>query len=744
MFKKLIAGIVITMMLVVQLTGTVFAASDDVKAALTELQSLGDNEKKAILYSLWVNGVAEIADNDAVTVSGVYSSIEASMGGQWSVIVDTNNDGLPANTIKASSLEILIQKLINNKETISNYYQIIKNYATKAEVRNFLGLDPGVTEAELTAAMLPYKVEILQLSGSQFIRYGNVASSLSEKLVANTEYADLQAVFTILLADVNDMVDDLAVRLNTNMATYGVSTTDIIYFLEIYDLYHAPSTVVAATPTPESTATPEPTAAPTPAPTEEPTATIPPEAVEIVGNINDTTNNINNETDPNTALDMAVELINNTIAEVEDLADQGISTQAVTEALETAADTALAKVNTQTVAATVSEGTSTAIIDTAEADELIAMLDVIAATTEELNTGLALVSSDARIESVLNINVEVTDTAMTASSAQLPVSLLTAATGLAIDRIAVDTGIAIISITPDAITTSGETTVTLSAAKVNTDTLSDEQKATVGENQVYEFKAFAGTTNITAFNKPVEISVPYILKAGETGENITVFFMNDNGELENVIGTYNAATQSVTFTTLHFSKYIIKENIVTFSDLSTAEWARSNIQTMAAKGIIAGIGGGKYAPSDNLTRAQFATLIVKAFKLEDATAENVFTDVESTKWYYSAVVSANKAGIVTGYAGKFNPDAYVTRQEMATMAARALVSVKGKDLSADSGKYLAKFTDKELLAAYAVDGANLTAKYGVIGGKNGNLFDPKGFATRAEAAAVIYRLFNIE
>ena len=415
------------------------------------------------------------------------------------------------------------------------------------------------------------------------------------------------------------------------------------------------------------------------------------------------------------------------------------------ESLETAAEAALSKVNTRTVTATVTAGTSAAVIDTATADDLIAGLDVIVETAAKLNTELAKASSDAKIESVLSIKVSAADTAVTVSTAQLPVSLLTAAAGKAIDRIAVDTGIATISIAPDAIATEGQDTVTLSAAKVDAASLTTEQKAAAGDNQVYEFGALAGSTKITSFSKPVEITVPYTLKDGETAGNITVFYMDSEGKLVNVIGTYNETTRSVSFTTSHFSKYIVKENKVTFSDLSKAEWARVNIESMAAKGIISGIGGGKYAPSDKLTRAQFAALIVRAYRLEDTTAANVFTDVKSTDWFYGAVVSAYKAGIVNGTtATTFKPDANVTRQEMSTMVARALVKVKGKDAAADAGKYIAKFTDKGQLAAYAVDGANLTAKYGIIGGKPGNLFDPKGDATRAEAGAVIYRMFNVK
>ena len=243
----------------------------------------------------------------------------------------------------------------------------------------------------------------------------------------------------------------------------------------------------------------------------------------------------------------------------------------------------------------------------------------------------------------------------------------------------------------------------------------------------------------------MEITVPYTLKPGETGDKITVFFVNAQGVLENVIGAYDPETGTVTFSTSHFSRYIVKENKVTFSDLDKHEWARLNVESMAAKGIITGVPGGKFAPANTLTRAEFAAMIVRLYKLEDATATNTFSDVKSTDWFYKAVLTASKAGIVNGLPdGRFDPNGKVTREQMAAMVARALVSVKGKDLTADAGKYTAKFGDKGTISSFAVNESNLVAKYGIMSGKPGDKFDPKGNATRVEAAVVMYRLFNVK
>ncbi len=314
-----------------------------------------------------------------------------------------------------------------------------------------------------------------------------------------------------------------------------------------------------------------------------------------------------------------------------------------------------------------------------------------------------------------------------------------------VDKIVADTGIGMISIPMDVIASISGKDIKVSVEKLDAGSLPDNIKSVAGSNPVYDFNLFAGDTKVTSFGKAIEITLPYVMGTNEDVDRLTVFYINDNGELENAAGVYDAATHTMKFVTTHFSKYMVKENPVSFADIGSTAWASRSIESMAAKGIISGIGGGKFDPSSNVTRAQFAAMIVKALKLTDASAENKFKDVSKDNWYYNAVMTAYKAGIISGRTSDtFAPNADITRQEMAVMLAKAMQLVKGKALPASTGSYLSGFSDNVKIAdAYRGDVA-LVSEYKVISGMPDGTFSPDSLATRAQAATVIYKLFNLD
>ncbi|MBQ3404691.1 MAG: S-layer homology domain-containing protein [Oscillospiraceae bacterium] len=107
-----------------------------------------------------------------------------------------------------------------------------------------------------------------------------------------------------------------------------------------------------------------------------------------------------------------------------------------------------------------------------------------------------------------------------------------------------------------------------------------------------------------------------------------------------------------------------------FDDIS-GHVNRAAIEALAARGIINGMGDGNFAPDASMTRAQFAAITVRALGLEPK-ARGVFTDVTADRWYAPYIDTANTYGIVNGVGnGKFNPEGTITRQEAATMVARA-------------------------------------------------------------------------
>ena len=169
-----------------------------------------------------------------------------------------------------------------------------------------------------------------------------------------------------------------------------------------------------------------------------------------------------------------------------------------------------------------------------------------------------------------------------------------------------------------------------------------------------------------------------------------------------------------------------------FEDMPT-DWSADAVQSAVANGLLSGKDG-KIAASDNLTRAEMATIITRAFGAE--VKDNIsFTDVASDAWYADYVAQAAHMGVMNGSNGKFNPAANITRQEVFTVLARALKLADG------SAEDLAVFSDGDKVASWAVPTVSALVKAGYVSGSNGAL-NPAANITRAEFAQVMYNIFN--
>ena len=176
-----------------------------------------------------------------------------------------------------------------------------------------------------------------------------------------------------------------------------------------------------------------------------------------------------------------------------------------------------------------------------------------------------------------------------------------------------------------------------------------------------------------------------------------------------------------------------------FTDLETVPWAVNAINTLAAAGIVNGVNESNtlYEPLFNVTRAQFTKMICLTFGIPAASPEaSRFTDVPWYSWYIGWVEAAADAGIVQGVSDtEFDPEANITREQMATMLYRAILSKGGKlDGSASTA-----FTDAANISDYAVTPINALVKAGVVQGRDDGSFGPQDLANRAEAACIIYQ-----
>ena len=111
----------------------------------------------------------------------------------------------------------------------------------------------------------------------------------------------------------------------------------------------------------------------------------------------------------------------------------------------------------------------------------------------------------------------------------------------------------------------------------------------------------------------------------------------------------------------------VKPEVVTspFMDVSTSHWAFPSINYLTKNIVLNGYLDGTFKPENNITRAEFAKIIVSATDTYDFTATSSFTDVSQDEWYYSYVSTAYKLGYITGYPdGSFHPDDNISRADI--------------------------------------------------------------------------------
>ena len=180
----------------------------------------------------------------------------------------------------------------------------------------------------------------------------------------------------------------------------------------------------------------------------------------------------------------------------------------------------------------------------------------------------------------------------------------------------------------------------------------------------------------------------------------------------------------------------------TFTDVKTHA-NKTAIEALAARQIINGMGNGTFAPNSNMTRAQFATITVKALGLT-AKANNNFTDVKTADWFAPYVGTANTYGIVNGMGdGTFNPGGTITRQEAATMVARAakLCGMNTDYTTAAARDVLAQFGDYTKVADWARAPLAFCYDNGILDASVLNI-QPTVAIKRCEIAQMLYNMLE--
>ena len=172
-----------------------------------------------------------------------------------------------------------------------------------------------------------------------------------------------------------------------------------------------------------------------------------------------------------------------------------------------------------------------------------------------------------------------------------------------------------------------------------------------------------------------------------------------------------------------------------FADVADDFWAAKDIYTIKDAGIIGGKSATEFDPEGDVTRAEFAKMVVGLFGYK-ATSDAVnFEDCKAEDWFTPYVAAGVEAGVIKGVSDtEFAPNATITREDACTILGRALNKV------AQSNEL--KFTDADKVAEYAAPYVALLSELGYVNGYEDGSFAPTNNITRAEAAKIIAGIYN--
>ncbi|NJJ39428.1 S-layer homology domain-containing protein [Paenibacillus apii] len=243
--------------------------------------------------------------------------------------------------------------------------------------------------------------------------------------------------------------------------------------------------------------------------------------------------------------------------------------------------------------------------------------------------------------------------------------------------------------------------------------------------------------------------------ANAATSNISVW-KNVDGTWYNMGGKINTSSKTITATFDGFGYYTVMSLRYSYDDIVSHAYARNELETMMAKGIMNAKDSSEFGVYENMTRGEFATMLVKVMGIQLDYEPNNLTFADVVKysdyhWDYRYIETAVRKGIIKGTAPRvFSPNSTLNREDAAVMIARAMnlkLGTVDKDLAAlqklftDTGSISSSYSVPSILAVYKAGVISSIPNKLVAGAKKVTYrFDPQAKFTRADAAVMAQRM----
>ncbi|WP_434752899.1 S-layer homology domain-containing protein [Paenibacillus amylolyticus] len=259
--------------------------------------------------------------------------------------------------------------------------------------------------------------------------------------------------------------------------------------------------------------------------------------------------------------------------------------------------------------------------------------------------------------------------------------------------------------------------------------------ASYGENsvEIKKFDAYVERSIVIPDGiDPNKITTGVVVEPDGSVRHVPTKVRKNNGRYEAQINSLTNSTYAVVWHPLEFSDVV-------------HHWGKNAVNDMGSRMIVEGFSNGTFNPDQAVTRAEFATMVIRGLGLRVESRDTAFSDVQSGHWYSGTIHTAHAYGLINGFDdGTFRPDDTITREQAMVILEKAMqitgLRVKLNNESPEST--LQGFGDVTAVSPWARSGAVDSVKAGLVQGRSQSLLVPKGKMTRAEVATMLQRLLQ--
>jgi uncharacterized repeat protein (TIGR02543 family) len=279
--------------------------------------------------------------------------------------------------------------------------------------------------------------------------------------------------------------------------------------------------------------------------------------------------------------------------------------------------------------------------------------------------------------------------------------------------------------------------------------LSDNGKALIGTRPVYNISINCvkdgKSVNITTLGSGnVTLSIPYTPGKNEAVGNLFGVYVDDLGNATRIEGsTYDANSKSIILDSNHFSVYGVGYTAPSekFKDISS-HWAKESIDYVVGRGLFSGTSFTTFSPDAAMSRGMLVTALGRLAGVDVSNYKAVsFTDVAADKYYAPYIEWAYKNGIVSGIGdSQFASERAITREEIALILSNY---AKATGYTLPVTREAAAFADGSGIGSTYVNAVKAMQQAGIMVGGEGNNFNHKANATRAEVSAMLHRYIKL-